>query len=60
MESNHLNKQVYRSKRKKLKPIVKVMIKTGIAKEQTRKYLQNHKIWGRKVRKSRLYILEYV
>ena len=32
MESNHLNKPVYRSKKKKKKTIVKVTIKTGNSK----------------------------
>ena len=54
LESNHLNKPVYRSKRKK----VKVVINTRKDKhEGVKKRLQNHRMWGRKVRKSRNFFI---
>ena len=54
LERNHLNKPVYRSKRKK-KAIVKVMINRRNSKEKhedVKKDFKNHKMLGRKVRKS--------
>ena len=60
MESNHLNKTAHRSKRgKKKKTTVKAMINTRNSKkgkhEDVKKGLKNHKMWGRKVGKSRLF-----
>ena len=61
LESNNLNKPVYRSKREKKKK--KSYCKSDYKhKEQKKdkyeyviKYFKNHKIWGRKVRRSRLF-----
>ena len=63
MESNHLNKPVYTDQKGKKKTIVKVMINTEQQRykhEDVKKGLQNHKMLGRKVRKSRLFFLECV
>ena len=59
MESNHLNKPVYRSKRKKKKNYCKSDNKNKEQQkdkhEDVKKEFQNHKMWGSKVRKSRLF-----
>ena len=58
MEKNHLNKPVNRSQRKKKKLFVKVMINKGKSTRLKMKMLkedQNHKMWGRKVRKHSQY-----
>ena len=56
MESNHLYKPVYRSKRKKKKSVCKSDDKHREQQkdkhENVKKGHQNHKMWGRKVRKS--------
>ena len=58
LESNYLNKQVYRSKgKKRKKTIVKVMINTRNIKRTNMMMLKKglqKKMWERKVRKSRL------
>ena len=61
LESNHLNKPAYRSKRgkKKTKPYSKRADKHKEQQkdkyEDVKKGPQNHRMWGRKVRKSRLF-----
>ena len=60
MESHHLNKPVYKSKRKK-KCVVKVTVNTRNSKMTNMKMLKiglhNHKMWRRKLRKPRLFFL---
>ena len=60
MESDHLNKPVYRPKRKKRKPTCKSENKHK--EEQRVKGYQDHKMHGRKLRESILssFFLEYV
>ena len=64
MESNHLNKPVYRSKRGKKKPYCKSDDKHKEQQEDKHedviKGLQNHRIWGRKVRKSKLFFFFFL
>ena len=63
MESNYLNKLAYRSKREKKKKKAYCKSNDKRKEEQRGKHedilkgLQNHKMWGRKVRKSRLFFL---
>ena len=67
MESNHLNNPVYRTKREKKKKKTRLTLK-GMTNtrdkhkekqkdknEDVKKELQNHRIWERKVRKSKLF-----
>ena len=66
MESNDLNKPVYRSKRKKknnnnnCKSNDKHMEEQKDIHEDIKKGHQNHKMWGRLVRKSSFFFLECV
>ena len=55
MERNHLNKPVYRSKMTKTysKSEEKHNEQQKDKHEDVKKGLQNHRMWGRKVRKSR-------
>ena len=61
LESNHFSKPIYRSKRKKKKTFCKSDNKHKEQQkdkhEDIKKGCQNHKMWGRKVRKSRLFFL---
>ena len=60
MESNHLNKPAYRSKRRKKKKTYcksndKHKEEQKDKHEDVKKGLQKHRMWGRKARKSRLF-----
>ena len=67
LESNHLKKPVYRSKRKKKETICKIDNKykeqqedehEDVKKKKKKKRHQNHKMW--EVRKSRVFYFKYV
>ena len=60
MESNHLNKSAFRSKSGKKQKIYcnsddKHKKQQKDKHEDIKKGIQNHRTWGRKVRKSRLF-----
>ena len=67
MESNHVNKPVYRSKRKRKNKTKNYCKSDDKHKEQqkdkyedVKKGLQNHRTWRRKVRKSRHFFFKNV
>ena len=55
MESNQLNKLVYRYKKNYCKSDYKHKEQQKDKHENVKKGPKNHKMWGRKVRKSRLF-----
>ena len=64
LENNHLNKSAYRTKSMKKKSYCssddKYKEQQKNKHEDIKKGLQNHRMWERKVRKSRLFFLNNV